>query len=558
MKGLNPHSGWRVDPLAVFDSQRWDGVARRHSGSHPLLDSRFIGACLRHFPEAELRLASFHRDGDLDGLALLAPRNRAALRWTACMPAQAQIGLFALPNDAPLEALVRTLPGVSLSLDILGVDPLVCDLRPGRNLSQHALTMVIHLRNRRGEYWDSRSKNLQKNLARYQNRVRRELGNLQLRRLTSAIDMAEGVCRYGELESAGWKGREGTALAPGNRQGDFYTELMQSFAATGQALIYELWHGGDLIASRLLIYSPEMAVILKTTFDKHYERYAPGRLLLAEIIKDQLQAPVSDRLEFYTNAKQDQLAWADEQRWIWHVEVHRSPLLRRLFNGLRWAKGLLQPTTAAATLPVQLSIEAHNAVKVPDDVLTLLDRHKSHPVQRGAESFAVAVTDLQLSDQLRVWVLRQAGLPVAVLPVLWGARSIRNLDSRCGALFEPWLRKGIDAHELQPLLLAIRQDELSRGEYWFAPMDPQHPSFRLLREALSLASFHALPYPRVSKGQDSAGCGATGTLDRGERWGLAAFNLARPYGLWAWLRLRMVQFFAKHGRPGDRPWSGLS
>ena len=43
------------------------------------------------------------------------------------------------------------------------------------------------------------------------------------------------VGRYAALESQGWKGAQGTALAPGNDQAIFYAGLMRQEAATGRA-----------------------------------------------------------------------------------------------------------------------------------------------------------------------------------------------------------------------------------------------------------------------------------------------------------------------------------
>ena len=93
------------------------------------------------------------------------------------------------------------------------------------------------------------------------------------------------VDRYSVLESAGWKGRNGTALHPDNLQGEFFRRVMQRFAHRASARVWELWIDGQLAASRLAIGTPDMLVMLKTTYDEQLARYAPGMLLLRQVIE---------------------------------------------------------------------------------------------------------------------------------------------------------------------------------------------------------------------------------------------------------------------------------
>ena len=50
-----------------------------------------------------------------------------------------------------------------------------------------------------------------------------------------------------------------------------------------------------------------MALILKTTYDETLQAYAPGRLLLHEVIRRAFVLWPGRSLEFYTNANADQL-----------------------------------------------------------------------------------------------------------------------------------------------------------------------------------------------------------------------------------------------------------
>ena len=72
------------------------------------------------------------------------------------------------------------------------------------------------------DYWSKRGRNLRQNLKRQRNRLERESVETRMTVVEDPNLIADSVDRYGALESAGWKGREGTSLHPDNAQGKFY------------------------------------------------------------------------------------------------------------------------------------------------------------------------------------------------------------------------------------------------------------------------------------------------------------------------------------------------
>ena len=199
----------------------------------------------------------------------------------------------------------------------------------------HALTINIDVAGEAAgfdAYWAQRSKKLSQNIRRYAHRLEKDGGGRQLLRLTEAAQMGAAVARYGELESSGWKGREGTAIRIDNAQGEFYREVLERFAASGQGAVYECWFGDRLAASRLVIGSPAMLVMLKTSYDESLSEFAPGRLLLFDLIRQTFAEGGCRTIEFYTNATPDQLAWATGQRTIRHVTVFRNAGVRLVYE----------------------------------------------------------------------------------------------------------------------------------------------------------------------------------------------------------------------------------
>ena len=65
----------------------------------------------------------------------------------------------------------------------------------------------------------------------------------------------------GLLESTGWKGKEGSAVAAGNVQGRFYREMLENFCGCGKAVIYRLRLNGKTVASDLCLQRAGTLVI---------------------------------------------------------------------------------------------------------------------------------------------------------------------------------------------------------------------------------------------------------------------------------------------------------
>lgn len=320
---------WEVfDAGEAFDRHRttWDAFNATYYRGNAYCDARFIGLLLRYFGTGKERLA-LHRTADrIDAMLLLTPARKGLFSLFA--PSQTQISPVFVDALEALRPLCRKLPGICLGLDLLNQDPdysafgNLPDSNTVRN-QDHALTISIEVSGEFDDYWKQRSKKLRSNIQRYQNRAKTAGLPLSFVRYERPEDMADAVARYGTLESSGWKAKEGTQVSADNVQGHFYTEVLTQFAQTGAAVVYELYLGERLAASRLCIRSDEMMIMLKTSYDEALSEYAVGRLLLYEVLKHEFTSKRVRRIEFYTNATQDQLSWSTHQRTIRHVTLYR-------------------------------------------------------------------------------------------------------------------------------------------------------------------------------------------------------------------------------------------
>jgi len=81
---------------------------------------------------------------------------------------------------------------------------------------------------------------------------------------------------------------------------------------------------------RLLIGKEQFRIVLKTTYDEELAEFAPGRLLLRDMLQKLAEGPMARRLEFYSRATADQLASATEKRPIFRATLFRWSALRQV------------------------------------------------------------------------------------------------------------------------------------------------------------------------------------------------------------------------------------
>lgn len=461
--GLGPHAA------------AWDALNRSHFKSHPLLDSRFWNGLLRHYGRPGVTLWEL-RDGD-SVLAMCLLQRAGWGHWHSFLPDQAQLGPVMIPETSMVDELLRGLRPFAAQLDLLCLDPDVTSLDPDparrARMIPHSLTMNVRTMGTFEEYWEARSTALRQNLRRYERLAEKDGLSFTHRVVTAANEVAEGVARYAELESKGWKGAEGTALSPGNEQARFYTELLAAYAATGQAAVQELWAGDRLAASRLLIHAGGMIVMLKATYDESLAKFAVGWRLLAAALQAAFADPTVNRVEFYTNAHHGQLPWASETRTIRHVSYYRRGALGMV--GYR-AQTIRLVSTAPARIP--------------------------------SPSAPYSVTRHETSAQTTRWDLHDGERLVAALMV-----RVAPGRSRGVARFEPDLPATLNPELIAILLRHVVKRQSGLGSLWFAPMDARSDGFLRLGRALELAGL------------------VTAKFEDQEKWGVVAYNPASPAGL---------------------------
>jgi hypothetical protein len=340
---------WSIYPggqLLTSYSDIWSEVNREYSHSHPLLDPKFIIPLYKHFGSEHVMLGvEKEPGGKIVSMALLEKRGKGV--WQLFLPSQAQVApaIFGNKKSATdycrsLDELMGSLPGYVWLLGLVNQDPdysgLVdhCNLRNFERL-EHATTINISVQGSFDDYWQSRGKKLRSEIGRKFRNLEREGVSHRLVEWRDYNDMAEAVAVHGSIESAGWKGQKGTAIRRDNVQGFFYTELLQNFARTGGARVYQLYFGDKIVASQITVIQNGMMVLLKTAHDESMSAYAPGRLIDYKIMEQLFAGTEISKIEFYTNASREDSKWTTGSRDICHINYFRSYLFKRLAQAAR-------------------------------------------------------------------------------------------------------------------------------------------------------------------------------------------------------------------------------
>jgi Acetyltransferase (GNAT) domain len=322
---------WKFEPAAqTFDSHRalWDDCNRVRSG-HILLDSGFVSPLLKNFANGKV-FFGHSTDSSEPGFILLISRGTG--RWETFQPSQAPIGLFLLgapdSNGEALQQLTRKLPGFALELSVLQQDPdyssvPLAESRPGLQRVEYIQTARITMTGEFEAYWKQRGSNLRHNLSRRRRRMAEKnlTGELIARRTPGEV--ADAIREYGRLESAGWKGKDGTAVSLDNAQGRFYRDIFEYFCERGEAVIYQFVVDRKVVASDLCLVRNHMMVVLKTAYDESFNEFSPALMMREDIMKQLFAENQVRVIEFYGRVMEWHTRWTEEVRTLYHVNCLR-------------------------------------------------------------------------------------------------------------------------------------------------------------------------------------------------------------------------------------------
>jgi CelD/BcsL family acetyltransferase involved in cellulose biosynthesis len=115
------------------------------------------------------------------------------------------------------------------------------------------------------------------------------------------------------VEAAGWKGREGTALASDVLRREFFTEFAQGAADAGILRLAFLRIGERTAAVQLAAECGGRFWLLKVGYDEEFKRSSPGTLLMLETVRHAAERGL-DSYEFLGTVEAWTRVWTEQER----------------------------------------------------------------------------------------------------------------------------------------------------------------------------------------------------------------------------------------------------
>jgi len=172
-----------------------------------------------------------------------------------------------------------------------------------------------------------------KKLKEYRRLKRRlgEHGKLEVESLPADGDVESWIAEFLALESRGWKGEAGTALAAQEHEAAFFREIVRGAFARGQLLMHRMSLDGTAIAMKCSFSSGRAAFAVKIAYDEKWSQYSPGFLLELWNVGSVLESGTLDWMD--SCAVPDHFMinrlWTERRR-IGELIVSRAPMSSRL------------------------------------------------------------------------------------------------------------------------------------------------------------------------------------------------------------------------------------
>ena len=322
----------------------WDDLVNTQHENNPMLLSSFCFPLVCRSTN-ETKLAILFDSNSIVCAAVI--EKSSILKWSVAKPAQCQVALWVgdFQSTECISLLFKALPSCQL-IDCIGVDPRftpsLLSQSVATHISVHNTTITIEDLTSIERYWDSRNRKLRQNIRRYRRKLDSESSPIELKVYDQMDQIKTAIDDYGFLESRGWKGENGTALHPGNFQGNFYRQTIGDLTQKISVFVFELYYGEELVASRIVAGDERQLVMLKTTYDEKYKKLAFGRVLLAMVIEYIITHRLTAKIDFYTDATVEQKEWSTHERDISAVTYMRNAGISLLYKGIKKVRGLLK------------------------------------------------------------------------------------------------------------------------------------------------------------------------------------------------------------------------
>jgi len=332
---------WELTKACEFAKHvpEWDQL-NNDTYQSPILESRFVAPLITNFGDGSEWVCFYKDNGKAVAMGII--KKNSLGNWSTFQPSQAPIGLWLCDPQYDraklLEALTSKIPGFCAIFSLQQQD---CqhtsrtDNESRIRTLDYIQTAKIHTDIGYEAYNKSRSKNLRKNLRKQHNKLAEKSLGASLQVIRRGDQVRQSIREYGELESDGWKSETNTAIHTDNAQGKYYTQVLENFCGSGDAIIYKYLIGGQLAAMDLCVCNQNSIVILKTTYNESLGEYSPALLMHNEVFRDIFENTAFQTIEFYGKVMDWHKKWSDDFRDIYHLNFYTLSVLKTIHSRRR-------------------------------------------------------------------------------------------------------------------------------------------------------------------------------------------------------------------------------
>jgi CelD/BcsL family acetyltransferase involved in cellulose biosynthesis len=139
-----------------------------------------------------------------------------------------------------------------------------------------------------------------------------------------------------EIEAAGWKGRDGTAIAQRPELVGFYTQIARDAARRGALAVGTVLLKGKPIAAHLSLVHGGRHFLIKIGYDESLHEYSPGQQMVSEAIRDACARRLSE-FDFLGPSMDWKLDWESRLRTHRWLTIFRPTAAGKLVHKARFS-----------------------------------------------------------------------------------------------------------------------------------------------------------------------------------------------------------------------------
>ena len=185
-------------------------------------------------------------------------------------------------------------------------------------------------------FFASLSKSFRKNV-RYAERKFEQQEALSLVKVQGGPDLIKKLDRAFEIESCGWKGEEGTAMASSGNSYNFYREVALLCSEKGWFILYFLLVGKHEVAFDYCLQYGETMNLVKIGYEEDkFSKYSPGVVLRKRVLEDLFKEGKFKKYDMLGTCSPWKMKWTKDVTILDRIFVYRNGIIPAVVFGLQF------------------------------------------------------------------------------------------------------------------------------------------------------------------------------------------------------------------------------